>query len=157
MTPMKTCSAVSEEKRRIRELFRNLMRNRENCKPFPSKGLPDAPREKGVYIIAYKSEILHVGVTQRAKNGLQQRLNNHLNAGSSFTLSSKYLCQQIGHDPHQNRDRSSQLERSNWVRKNCNFWCLPVSDARDRMLLEHYAIAMLCPHHIGTGSSDVLP
>jgi hypothetical protein len=34
-------------------------------------------------------KVLHVGRTPRGKKGLRQRLNNHLHAGSSFTL--KYL------------------------------------------------------------------
>src|SRR6266403_3559972 len=58
---------------------------------FPAaRGRINAPDAQGVYFIySPRGKVLHVGRTPRGKKGLRQRLNNHLHAGSSFTL--KYL------------------------------------------------------------------
>ena len=84
-------------------------------------------------------KVLHVGDTYRARRGLCQRLANHLHGQSSFTLYSEYLI----------RKGATLAERCEWLRKNCQFRCLVVTNHRRRVLLEAYAIGHLCPMHIG--------
>jgi len=47
---------------------------------FPEKGKRiNVSNKQGVYIVySKKNEVLHVGTTKSAKNGLNQRLQNHL-------------------------------------------------------------------------------
>jgi len=80
---------VSKELRKIRELYKLLLRQKEY--DFPSRGeKTTASTKQGVYVIVNrKGSVLHVGKTARAKRGIRQRLNNHLHARSSFTK--KYL------------------------------------------------------------------
>jgi hypothetical protein len=85
-----------------------------------------------VYIISKGETVFHVGRTTRAKNGLHQRLSNHLHGRSSFT---KALF---------NRD-------GNQLRNGFSFQALVVTDSRLRALLESYSVGSLCPKHIGTG------
>ena len=101
----------------------------------PAKGRLDAPDLQGVYVIySPRGKVLHVGRTLRGKKGLRQRLNNHLQAGSSFVI--KHLD-----------SKGSKL------REGYKFRCLPVRDDRKRALLEFYALAHLCPEHIGLGEA----
>jgi len=92
-----------------------------------------APREKGVYIIYSKNnEVVHVGCTPRAKNGIKQRLSSHLQGQSSFV---------------------AQFLKHNGKKLRCgySFRCLIVDDACDRKYLEALTIGKLCPKHIGKG------
>jgi len=67
----------------VRKSFKELMRQPPN--KFPAVGRPNAPRCQGVYVIHGKQdEVLHVGRTTRAKRGIAQRLNDHLQGRSSF-------------------------------------------------------------------------
>lgn len=67
----------------IANLLRELLANDQL--PFPENGkLKDAPRTQGVYIIRENGTVLHVGRTYDGKEGLSQRLNNHLSGLSSF-------------------------------------------------------------------------
>jgi len=123
---------MNQELSAIKSLYDNLI-NQDIIKfPEPRKPL-DAVIQQGVYIIrSPKGKVLHVGRTLRAKNGLWQRLYNHLNGLSSFVY--QYL--------NQNGAR---------LREGYTFQYLVVSNSRKRALLEAYAIANLCPEHIGLG------
>jgi hypothetical protein len=57
---------------------------------FPGRGVKlVAPNDHGVYIIySPDNDALHVGQTPRGRNGLRQRLGNHLRTNSSFTRQS---------------------------------------------------------------------
>jgi hypothetical protein len=122
---------VSELKS-VKQVFRELISS--SMVAFPeARGSIEAPDAQGVYVIySPRGKVLHVGRTPRGKKGLRQRLNNHLHAGSSFTL--KYL------DGHGAR-----------LRNGYKFRCVIVENPRLRALLESYATGQLCPAHLGLG------
>ena len=138
---------MGEEFEEIETLFEELNKSKEILFPVQGEKLL-APKEKGVYIISNDEKtILHVGNTPRAKNGIEQRLKNHMSGASSF--SRKYLAQ------------SGQK-----LRGECFFRYLVIdtasedrflqqNKARQRALLECYAIGRLCPKHLGTSSAKI--
>jgi hypothetical protein len=123
---------ASKEATKISRLFKELYRQPFHC--FPERpGKLVAPDTQGVYIIINsKNIVVHVGRTLRGKNGLLQRLKNHLHGSSSFT--SAYFNGE-----------------GNKLRDGYKYSFLPVPKARERALLECYAIANLCPIHLGLG------
>ena len=122
----------SAERDHIKALLRKL--DSQPLQAFPApRGKLEAPRTHGVYLIrSIAGEVLHVGRTVSAKNGLAQRLRNHLDGKSSFVRS--YL----------NGD-------ARVLRDNHSFQCIEVEDDRERALLEHCAVAWYCPAHLGLG------
>lgn len=123
--------------KKVKLLFDSLIK--QDRHEFPSEGykLTKSPEsdilKRGVYLILHGRSVLHVGGTPRAKNGIQQRLENHLRGQSSFTKA------------YFNKDGSR-------LRKGCSFKYLPIhNDSELRAFVEHYAIGMLCPKHIGKG------
>ena len=122
------------ERRIVIQLFRQLCR--QPVIPFPApRGRLDAPYALGVYLIRDPSKhVVHVGRTPRAKNGLHQRLGDHLAGRSSF------VYDHLGGD-------GSRL------RAGYSFQCLAVEDGRKRALLEAFATAWLCPDHLGLGGA----
>ncbi len=118
----------------IEKLFQRL--NDQPKIPFPKRGQNlEAPYEQGVYVIRGPTKkVLHVGRSQRARWGLWQRLNSHLQGYSSFVF--EYL------DDHPGR-----------LRNGYTFQCLVVKDPKMRALLEHFATAWHCPAHLGLGES----
>jgi len=124
------------ELKRIQELFKKLLAVDSIKFPKPRKRML-ATRKPGVYlIINSKSKVVHVGRTVRGKNGIAQRLKNHLNGKSSFVGS--FL----------KRDGSK-------LRGRYSFKCLAVKNSRKRALLEAYATGHLCPKHLGLGEKSV--
>lgn len=123
---------MSRELKKIEKLYVRLMEQPAHV--FPRSGEPlQAPPEQGVYVILDPKDCpAHVGRTLRGKKGLFQRLNNHLHAQSSFALH------------HLDSDGSK-------LRGKYRFRFLKVADPRERALLEAYAIARLCPAHLGLG------
>ncbi len=121
-----------KELTKIKALYKSLLSQSEQ--PFPDQGERLlASTDQGVYIISNgKGLVLHVGKTDRAKNGIKQRLNNHLHGQSSFTK--KHL-----------NGAGSKL------RGKCNYKYLVVINPRLRTLLEAYTISNLCPKHLGLG------
>ena len=116
----------------IRKIYKSLLQQEERLFPMPRKKLV-ATTEHGVYIILNEqNSVLHVGKTARAKNGISQRLYNHLHGNSSFTM--QYL----------EKDGSR-------LRGLCKYKYIEVPDARTRALLESYTISHLCPEHLGLG------
>lgn len=111
-------------------LFKQL--GRRPALPFPkSRQRLSAPYTRGVYAIRDpKGRVVHVGRTPRAKNGLHQRLGDHLAGRSSFA----YF--------HLEGDGAR-------LRDGYTFQYLEVEDSRKRALLEAYASAWLCPDHLG--------
>ena len=107
------------------------------CTPFPlARERLEAPDAHGVYVIrSPRGKILHVGRTVRGKNGLRQRLNNHLHGSSSFTR--QYL--------HGEGKR---------LRGKYTFAFVLEANARRRALLEAYAVGNLCPAHLGLGENS---
>ncbi|OIQ27148.1 MAG: hypothetical protein BM564_13335 [Bacteroidetes bacterium MedPE-SWsnd-G2] len=72
----------------VDNLYNQLLKTEHHH--FPISGKVNVSNKQGVYIIfSLKGEVLHVGKTARGKNGLNQRLGNHLRNQSSF--SKKYL------------------------------------------------------------------
>lgn len=120
------------EKDQIKSLFLRL--DKQPRISFPEvRGTLLAPKVHGVYVIRDKKGLaVHVGRTVRGKAGLHQRLNNHLQANSSFVI----VC--LGGDKKA-------------LRKSYTFQYLEVADARERALLEHFATAWHCPKHLGLG------
>jgi hypothetical protein len=124
----------SAEHRRIRALFAKLMRT--PYRKFPEcHGRLEAPTAKGIYVIhSPKGKIMHVGATPRAKRGIRQRLFDHLQGRSAFT-------------------KRCFRHRGYKLRDGYKFRYLVVENARDRALLEPYAIGCLCPAFIGYGDA----
>lgn len=124
----------SNERIEIEQLFEKLCKQVRH--PFPQKRQPtDAPTDQGVYIIREGDVILHVGRTLRGKEGLQQRIKNHLSGSSSF--SKNYL-----------KVNGVNLREGKYL-----YQYLVVNDPRKRALLEAYAVGMLCPEHLGLGKT----
>ncbi len=129
---MDTYAEQKNMRAKIRDLYKSL--KAAPRVPFPAPRAPlEAPSERGVYIIFAPDgkTVLHIGQTPRAKSGLSQRLKNHLRKSSFMTLYGK---------KHNIR-----------LREGYCFRCLVVEDARERALLEAYAIGRLCPEHIRHG------
>ena len=123
---------IIKEAKRIENKFNSLIESIPTSFPLQREKL-EAPIQKGVYIIqSRKGSVLHVGNTPRAKNGISQRLKNHMAGSSSFT------------NAYFDGDGSK-------LRGDYQFKYLIVDDARERALLEAYTIGRLCPKHIGTG------
>ncbi len=124
-----------QEPKKIHQLLQELINSESHL--FPSKYQPlKAPTEHGVYII-YNSqdEVVHVGRSVRGKNGLHQRLKDHLQGASSFA--NKYL----------DGDGSK-------LRNGYKFKYLVIPDPRKRALLEALATGTLCPLHLGLGKTS---
>lgn len=122
---------MSTQSQKIEVLYKHLINQPKES--FPAKGKPgDVPKEHGVYVIRKNIKILHVGRTQTAKDGLQQRLYNHLTGSSSFTI--EYL----------KRDGKR-------LRSGHTYQYLIVKNPRNRALLEAYATGKMCPAHLGLG------
>ena len=116
---------------KLEKLFEKL--NCSKLLSFPNKGRVNVTDSKGVYIVYNtEKEVLHVGSTPRGKNGLNQRLYNHLTGSSSF--SRKFL-------------KPNNIS----LRDGYTFRFIEVDDARTRGLLESLTIGKLCPKHFGTG------
>ncbi len=120
---------MTSERTTIKRFFKQLLARESRA--FPDKGKPlSVPCTHGVYIIRKGRSVLHVGRTLRARNGLRQRLSNHLCGQSSFTK--KYL-----------------KGESKTLRKGHTYQYLEVESSRQRALLESYAVGSLCPKHLG--------
>ena len=124
--------STARMRRRVRRLFERLLS--APLVRFPASGFKiEAPKRQGVYIIVHSRRgVLHVGRTTRGRNGLYQRLKNHLQARSSFVVLFA---------------RPQRLD----LRKDCRFRYLAVANPRTRAFLEALATGELCPAHIGTG------
>ena len=122
------------EREDIKDLLSQLNSRPES--PFPPSGQRiNAPKTHGVYVIRNAAgQVLHVGRTLRGKDGLSQRLNNHLRGQSSFVRA------------YFNGD-------GNRLRDGCIFQYLEVDDDRTRALLEHCATCWHCPQYLGLGAS----
>jgi len=119
-------------------LFSKLVKQEKN--EFPQKRQQlKAPKEHGVYVIRKEETVLHVGRTLRGKNGIYQRLKNHLGGASSFTK--QYL-----------EGNGATLRTNGYT-----YQCLVIKDRKDqkglrkRALLEAYAVGTLSPKHLGLG------
>ena len=78
---------------------------------------------------------MHVGKTSGGREGIQQRLKNHMQGSSSFVK--KYF-----------------KRKYKKLRKTCRYQYIVVRKQRTRALLEAYAIGQLCPKHIGKGKKE---
>lgn len=120
------------ERNHIDSLLRKLDSQPLQVFPVP-RGKLEAPSTQGVYLIrSAAGEVLHVGRTVSGKDGLAQRLRNHLYGKSSFVRC--YLNGDAGK-----------------LRKGLTFQCIEVTGDRERALLEHWAVAWYCPAHLGLG------
>ena len=119
----------------IRRFLNELLRS--DSHPFPpERGRLHAPTEPGVYLIYdARGRVAHVGRTPRARNGLRQRLNDHLHGNSSFT--NEYL-----------KGDGSKL------RHGYQYKYLVITDPRKRALVEALATGALCPLHLGLGDTN---
>lgn len=113
----------------VQELFEKLINS--DFYIMPQEGKINASNKHGVYVIYNNNkEVLHVGKTKDARNGLNQRLLNHVRNQSSF---SKLYMQK------------NQINLRNWG----YFKFIEVDSDRTRSLLEALTAGMLCPAHIG--------
>jgi hypothetical protein len=123
------------ERQAVKDLFTAL--RKQPMLPFPqARKKLEAPLKPGVYVIREGAIVLHVGRTLRGKEGLHQRLTDHLHGNSSFTQD--YL-----------QGKGAKL------REGHTHQSLVVEPSRLRALLEAYATGTLCPKHIGLGVSNV--
>ncbi len=122
------------EKSEIEKLFDTLCKQPMHQFPKTHQRL-DAPCKHGVYVIRKNSVVLHVGRTLHGKNGLCQRLKNHMHGSSSFAR--KYL-----------KGDGSILRKPQYTYQ---YLVAMNKRARARALLEAHAIGILCPKHIGLG------
>lgn len=84
----------------------------------------------GVYIIYNnKKEVLYIGRTPKAKGGLKQRIKNHLNGASSFSI---------------NFAQKNNLD----LKKIGKFRYIPIEDYSERAYTEALATGKLCPQYI---------
>ncbi|MDY2586790.1 GIY-YIG nuclease family protein [Winogradskyella aquimaris] len=122
------------ESENVKTLYDNLIN--AQFYSFPLLGKVSVSVKQGVYIIyGSNNKVLHVGKTSRAKNGLNQRLTNHLRAQSSF--SKAYLIKN-GID----------------LRQIGSYKIIEIEDSRMRTFVEALAIGKLCPAHVGTGAKN---
>jgi hypothetical protein len=119
------------ESESIQILFRQLSQSKSY--DFPKKGLVDITCALGVYIVYdNNNEVTHVGSTLRGKNGLCQRLNNHIQGQSTFS-------------------KNFLKKRELSIRQGFSFKLLEVPNPRYRALLESLTCGMLCPKYLGIG------
>jgi len=115
----------------IKDYYKNLMAS--DFHHFPKKGRVKVTDNHGVYIIfSPDNEVLHVGNTPSGRNGLNQRLYNHITKTGVFYR--KYL-------------KKYNIS----LRGMHKFKYLVVHDVRHRALLEALTAGSLCPAHFGTG------
>ena len=104
----------------------------------------EVPESMGVYILHNHGVPAYVGKAKKVENkasgkpsGLRFRImHNHLGrVGSDNFL--RYLGEELGVD----RKQAAQ-----YVRRNCECQWIEVGTAREALLLEHFAIAVLNPH-----------
>jgi len=120
-----------KEQEKILVLHKKLVASKSH--KFPCKGKIEVSIKQGVYIVYNnKKTPLHVGKTNDGKNGLDQRLLNHVRNQSSFSK----LYMQI-----------NNVSLRDWG----EFQFIEIEDARERSLLEALTAGLLCPLHIGTG------
>lgn len=123
------------EPEKIHELYIELINS--NFHIIPSKGVIDVCCNQGVYIVYNNLDtVLHVGKTNGAKSGINQRLLNHVRNQSSF---SKIYMQQ------------NKIS----LRNGAKFKYIEVECARERALLEALTAGLLCPAHIGVGVKKI--
>lgn len=123
---------MNKECQEVKMLFDKLCVQPKRTFPLFRQPL-DAPSKPGVYIIHKEETVLHVGRTLRGRNGIYQRLKNHLHGSSSFTK--KYL-----------KGKGATLRE-----KGYTYQYRVLEDPRKRALLEAYAVGTLCPKHVGLG------
>ena len=120
-----------KEAEEIMKLHHNVIASKQFT--FPQTGNVNVSDKHGVYIVYSQSDaILHVGTTKRGKEGLNQRLNNHISGTSSFRK--EYL-------------KPKEIS----LRDGYKFKYIEVENARTRALLEALTAGLLCPAHFGTG------
>lgn len=118
------------EAKKIEKLFIKL--TKASRRKF-EQGVKDVPKHHGVYIIYdSRDRIVHVGRTLRAKEGLFQRMKDHLNTNSSFA-------------------RNFLGDGKRLKQEGYKFSYIVVKKARTRALLESLAIGKLCPEYLATG------
>lgn len=122
-------------KQKVKDRYKELKDKPKE--PFPQLGEKlDVTTKQGVYIIWKGDKPLHVGRTTGGKDGLWQRLKNHLNGQSSFVekclLGDRYILRNGSY----------------------SYQCHIVKDAKLRAFLEAYATGILCPAHIGLGKEQ---
>jgi hypothetical protein len=125
-----------EESKIIKRWYEKLTTS--ELHPIPEKGRVEKSTKQGVYIIYDINYcVLHVGRTNGGKNGIDQRILNHIRNQSSF---------------------SKLYMRPNGIslRNSSQFRFIEIDDPRIRSLLEALAIGLLCPLHIGTGVKNSL-
>lgn len=123
---------MNKESQKVKMLFDKLCAQSRRSFPLSHQPL-DAPLKQGVYIIRKEEAVLHVGRTLRGRNGIHQRLKNHLHGLSSFT--NVYL-----------KGKGATLRKAGYT-----YQYLMLEHPRKRALLEAYAVGTLCPEHIGLG------
>lgn len=120
-----------KEPEKIRLLHQKLLESK--FYKFPLLGKIGVSINQGVYIVYDNTKApLHVGKTNRGRNGLNQRLLNHVRNQSSF---SKLYMQK------------NNISLRDWGA----FKFIEIENSRERSFLETITAGLLCPKHIGTG------
>lgn len=123
------------EPEKIMTLYTKLIASKQHI--FPIKGKMNVSTKHGVYIIYSPSdEVLHVGNTPSGKEGLNQRLYNHISCTGIFYK--EYL------EP-----------RNINLRGEYKYRFIEVENSRERALLEALTQGLLCPAHFGTGEKKI--
>jgi hypothetical protein len=120
----------------IKKLFDELIHQKLFL--FPHKGYVEklgVPSRQGVYVIYDPRKIpVHVGRTVRGRNGLRQRLNQHMLGQSSFVQEFLKGC-------------GSKL------RGKYSFRYYVINNDRHRALAESLGVGIICPKHLGLSRS----
>ncbi len=128
---------MKQDPKTIHQLFQELIRSESHSFP-PYRQRLKAPTDHGAYIIYDpKGRVVHVGRSVKGKNGLHQRLTDHLHTNSSFTINY----------PELEGDGSK-------LRDGYKFKYLVIHDDRKRALVEALATGTLCPLHLGLGNTN---
>jgi hypothetical protein len=121
---------MNSESQEVKRLFSELCERSKHSFPKHRQSL-DAPSKQGVYIIRKEKTVLHIGRTLRGKDGLYQRLKNHLHSSSSFT--NNHL-----------QGKGAILREDGYT-----YQYIEEKAPRKRALLEAYATGILCPEYLG--------
>jgi predicted GIY-YIG superfamily endonuclease len=129
-----------------------LLRNIMSAKQYEfKKPQSEVPTTRGVYIIYDdKPSILYVG---RTKNLRRRLLSNHLGNETGNKDRSRFRRALKSHLSENSQFRRamkkdfglSEDELSDYIRKNCTFSFLQISEAEIEVRLEHFATAILGP------------
>ncbi|RLF04594.1 MAG: hypothetical protein DRK00_06400 [Thermoprotei archaeon] len=108
----------------------------------PASPVPELP---GVYVVRRGDEVIYVGSTGNLRRRL---LGDHLRGNVEGSWLRRALSWDLGIAPVGARARLSRVEEdriSEHLRMSCTFQYIVEEDERKRVMIEHFAIALLSP------------